>query len=175
MQKSAPNTTTAPTGQIAPFGLRMLPELRRQIEEAARVSGRSMNAEIVARLQASFKEKTLDNAAMFAKSALESAAPTESAHPMLLKIAAKEYAAVRLSQNKEMQTLITTVLQQYMREFLEAAERERAKWRIFMRAADAGPVELTMEQARELMKSELPFLTTFELMYEDETGKPRER
>lgn len=50
------NTTTAPTGQIAPFGLRMLPELREKIEQAARESGRSMNAEIVARLQATFDE-----------------------------------------------------------------------------------------------------------------------
>lgn len=53
MAKS-PNITTAPTGNVAPFGLRMLPELRAQIEEAARKSGRSMNAEIVARLHASF-------------------------------------------------------------------------------------------------------------------------
>jgi len=53
MAKS-PNTTTAPTGQIAPFGLRMLPELREQVEAAAKASGRSMNAEIVARLSASF-------------------------------------------------------------------------------------------------------------------------
>ena len=49
-----PNNTTAPTGQIAPFGLRMLPPLREQIEDAARESGRSMNAEIVARLGDSF-------------------------------------------------------------------------------------------------------------------------
>lgn len=49
-----PITTTAPTGQLAPFGLRMLPELRDRIEAAARESGRSMNAEVVARLQASF-------------------------------------------------------------------------------------------------------------------------
>lgn len=48
------NTTTAPTGQIAPFGLRMLPELREKIELAAREAGRSMNAEIVARLERSF-------------------------------------------------------------------------------------------------------------------------
>lgn len=46
-------TTTAPTAQIAPFGLRMLPELKAQIEEAAKASGRSMNAEIVARLEQS--------------------------------------------------------------------------------------------------------------------------
>lgn len=50
-----PKITTAPTGSIAPFGLRMLPELKERIEEAARASGRSMNAEIVARLQQSFE------------------------------------------------------------------------------------------------------------------------
>lgn len=51
----APKTTTAPTGQIAPFGLRMLPDLKEKIEQAARESGRSMNAEIVARLESSFQ------------------------------------------------------------------------------------------------------------------------
>lgn len=50
-----PNTTTAPTGQIAPFGLRMLPDLKERIEQSAKGSGRSMNAEIVARLQQSFE------------------------------------------------------------------------------------------------------------------------
>lgn len=54
----APKTTTAPTGQIAPFGLRMLPELKEKIEQAARESGRSMNAEIVARLEESFSNAT---------------------------------------------------------------------------------------------------------------------
>lgn len=38
---------------VPPFGLRMLPELRQQIEEAARQNARSMNAEIVARLEMS--------------------------------------------------------------------------------------------------------------------------
>lgn len=33
----------------------MLPELKERIEEAARASGRSMNAEIVGRLQKSFE------------------------------------------------------------------------------------------------------------------------
>lgn len=52
----APNTTTAPTGNIPPFGLRMLPELREKVEAAARESGRSMNAEVVGRLEQSFSE-----------------------------------------------------------------------------------------------------------------------
>lgn len=55
----APKTTTAPTGSIAPFGLRMLPDLREKIEEAAKASGRSMNAEIVARLNRSFSTPDL--------------------------------------------------------------------------------------------------------------------
>lgn len=49
-----PKTTTAPTGSIAPFGLRMLPDLRGKVEESAKESGRSMNAEIVARLERSY-------------------------------------------------------------------------------------------------------------------------
>lgn len=38
---------------IPPFGLRMLPALRKQIEEAADANKRSLNAEIVARLEES--------------------------------------------------------------------------------------------------------------------------
>lgn len=38
---------------INPFGLRMLPELKEQLESAARANGRSMNSEIVARLERS--------------------------------------------------------------------------------------------------------------------------
>jgi hypothetical protein len=52
------NTTTAPTGSIAPLGLRLLPSLREQIEDAARAKGRSLNAEVTARLQASFEPST---------------------------------------------------------------------------------------------------------------------
>lgn len=52
----APKTTTAPTGSIAPLGLRLLPDLRQKIEESARANGRSMNAEVSARLEASFTE-----------------------------------------------------------------------------------------------------------------------
>lgn len=40
---------------IVPLGLRMPPEVKEQIEAAAKANGRSMNAEIVARLQASFE------------------------------------------------------------------------------------------------------------------------
>jgi len=39
---------------IPPFGVRIQPDLKELIEQAARASGRSLNAEIVARLQDSF-------------------------------------------------------------------------------------------------------------------------
>ncbi|MEP9371173.1 Arc family DNA-binding protein [Mesorhizobium sp. KR1-2] len=39
---------------ITPFGLRLQPELKRRVEEAAKASGNSLNMEIAARLEASF-------------------------------------------------------------------------------------------------------------------------
>ncbi len=42
---------------IAPFGLRMQPELKHQSEEQARANGRSLNAEIVWRLEQSLGHK----------------------------------------------------------------------------------------------------------------------
>ena len=39
---------------IAPFGLRMPAELKARIDEVAQVNGRSINAEVIMRLQESF-------------------------------------------------------------------------------------------------------------------------
>lgn len=49
--------TRAPTSHIAPFGLRMQPELRKKLEESASKNGRSLNAELIARLESSFQTK----------------------------------------------------------------------------------------------------------------------
>lgn len=50
-------TETRPaTGHINPFGLRMQPELRQRLETAAKEAGRSLNAEIVARLESSISQ-----------------------------------------------------------------------------------------------------------------------
>lgn len=46
--------TRPPTSHIAPFGIRMQPELKERLEDAAQQAGRSLNAEIVARLESSF-------------------------------------------------------------------------------------------------------------------------
>ncbi|MDV6226314.1 Arc family DNA-binding protein [Nitratireductor aquimarinus] len=43
-----------PMANIPPFGLRMQPDLKAQVEEAARANNRSLNAEIVSRLERSF-------------------------------------------------------------------------------------------------------------------------
>lgn len=45
----------SPTAHIPPFGLRLQPDLKERIEAAAKANGRSMNAEIVSRLEASFE------------------------------------------------------------------------------------------------------------------------
>lgn len=47
-------------GNIAPFGLRMLPPLRAQLEAAAQQAGRSLNAEIVFRLQSTLDRGATD-------------------------------------------------------------------------------------------------------------------
>ncbi len=61
-------TTTAATASIAPFGLRMLPDLRQKIEDAAKASGRSMNAEVVSRLEQTFSATSVtpDSSALHA-------------------------------------------------------------------------------------------------------------
>lgn len=45
-----------PMAAIAPFGLRMQPDMKERIEKAAEANNRSMNAEIIARLEMSFSE-----------------------------------------------------------------------------------------------------------------------
>lgn len=47
---------------VPPFGLRMLPDLREKISFAAEQNGRSLNAEIVARLEDSFEASPGDGA-----------------------------------------------------------------------------------------------------------------
>ena len=53
---SAKKPTEQKIANIAPFGLRMLPELKERIAQAAEASGRSMNAEIVGRLELALEE-----------------------------------------------------------------------------------------------------------------------
>ena len=40
--------------QVSPYPVRLTPELREKLEESARTAGRSLNAEMMLRLEASF-------------------------------------------------------------------------------------------------------------------------
>jgi len=51
---STKKPTDEKVSNVAPFGLRMLPELKDRIAASAAENGRSMNAEIVSRLEESF-------------------------------------------------------------------------------------------------------------------------
>lgn len=46
---------------ITPYPIRMPPELRTQLEEAAKGGNRSLHAEIIARLQASFEPRVVES------------------------------------------------------------------------------------------------------------------
>jgi hypothetical protein len=46
-----------PLANIPPFGLRLQPDLKQRVEEAARANSRSLNSEIVARLELSFQPR----------------------------------------------------------------------------------------------------------------------
>ncbi|MBX4884814.1 Arc family DNA-binding protein [Rhizobium bangladeshense] len=57
---------------ISPFGLRLLPELKRRVEEAARTNGRSLNAEIAYRLEESLEAEGDARSQAAARSLLQS-------------------------------------------------------------------------------------------------------
>lgn len=50
--------------EIAPFGLRMPPELKARIEAEARANGRSINTEVISRLQDSLRDQSSKRVAM---------------------------------------------------------------------------------------------------------------
>jgi hypothetical protein len=56
----ATKPTRAPTAHIVPFGLRLQPELKTRLEKSATSNGRSLNAEITARLERSFDPSSLE-------------------------------------------------------------------------------------------------------------------
>ncbi|MBX5103032.1 Arc family DNA-binding protein [Rhizobium lentis] len=57
---------------ISPFGLRLVPELKRRVEEAARLNGRSLNAEIAYRLEESLEAEGEARSQAAARSLLRS-------------------------------------------------------------------------------------------------------
>jgi hypothetical protein len=61
MQKTT--ETRGATANISPFGFRMQAGLRKQLEDSAHANNRSLNAEITARLEASFDSPETAHAA----------------------------------------------------------------------------------------------------------------
>lgn len=58
-----PHNTRRPTSHIAPFGVRMPPDLKERLERVASASDRSLNAEIVQRLERSLEADEKSGAA----------------------------------------------------------------------------------------------------------------
>lgn len=73
-----------------PYSIRLAPELRAKLEEAAKITGRTLPAEISARLESTFHDEPLSLAAqlapnMQAKRAKENATPSSLELFMMLK------------------------------------------------------------------------------------------
>jgi len=85
------STSPKPISAIPPFGLRMQPALKAKVEEAAKQNARSLNAEIVERLQASFDPMASDNstadmAALAARLQAELAEEQFKNHTLVVKL-----------------------------------------------------------------------------------------
>ncbi|ENU4100415.1 Arc family DNA-binding protein [Pseudomonas aeruginosa] len=89
------------------FKLRMTPELRAQAEQAAKASGRSLNAELVARLESSFIAENATDRLITAERARELAMMARSAIPDEIRKRAVEsiYRAVRLGHSEAIASL----------------------------------------------------------------------
>lgn len=155
-----PKTTTAPTGSIAPFGLRMLPDLREKIEEAAKESGRSMNAEIVDRLEKSFAQPIdLFTDLIATKARLETARDSfkvlaQEANKQVSMLSSSNEVA-RIAANAAMEDFDS--LAEIVQQFLDGDVRDRpaaeAEFNRLLRAR-----QVIDEQ---LQKSEVPQLASF--------------
>jgi hypothetical protein len=90
----------APMGSITPYGLRMPRELKEALETAAHENGRSLNSEIVARLEATVRMPDPSSGLAFAQTA-KSSAPKIAPVTVDLeaRISALETALVALTAN----------------------------------------------------------------------------
>lgn len=97
------------TAHIPPFGLRLQPELKSQIEEAARTAGRSMNAEIVYRLEQSFAPRhgTAPGMTVTTHTAMEPGAAYSDQQTTVTPV---QLAALAQSLEESMRRVIESVL-----------------------------------------------------------------
>jgi len=113
------------TAGIPPFGLRLQPELKLRIEEAATASGRSMNAEITARLQQSFEKVSIDEGRLIA---LEAEVDAQRA-------LAKQFKTVA-EMSDDVRTLLATILLSTLDRLPVNSEREEEDRRLAKSTAE---------------------------------------
>lgn len=88
----------APMGSITPYGLRMPRKLKDALETAAHENGRSLNSEIVARLEATVRVPDPSSGLSFVQAA-KSAAPKIAAanHALEARVSALETALIAIA------------------------------------------------------------------------------
>ncbi|WP_426391928.1 Arc family DNA-binding protein [Variovorax sp. R-27] len=146
MAKS-PTTTTAPTGNIAPFGLRMLPELKERIEAAAKASGRSMNAEITDRLERSFVDGP-DFAMVLADAQYQAALQALDIESMRIHfVSLASLVEILVSKSDEVLAALSPGEQALFKDAMAYAKAERENSKPFEEAVDR--VGATRELVRE--------------------------
>lgn len=95
-----------PVANITPFGLRMQPDLKAKVEEAARTNNRSLNSEIVARLEYSFQPEFMKDANLSAAmqavfSTMQRRLDTIDDKGMVLESASREDLEAELAKRDE--------------------------------------------------------------------------
>lgn len=94
-----------PTAHLAPFGLRLQPELKAQLEDAAARAGRSLNAEITARLEQSFGASIAPDAAADIHVVIDS-----SGYPISWREIGEQVSAIIATSALPVVSMTTTVL-----------------------------------------------------------------
>lgn len=117
---------------INPFGLRLQPDLKARLEEAAATNKRSLNAEITARLEASFQPRSIMNA-----------------DPISLTTSTGKQ--IHFTPDK----LLTAASQQIERLAFSVSQLEDATRRLAQLEAERAQNSLDMVDAAELRKEEL--------------------
>ena len=108
-----------PMAHIAPFGLRMQPDLKAKVEEAARANNRSLNAEIVARIeQAEVMLRDLQAIEDVGYSLFGKRVPLSDFHEMLLEFSERYIEGVKESdklakQNFELHQKLASLIKRF--------------------------------------------------------------
>lgn len=96
-----------PMANITPFGLRMQPDLKARVEEASRANNRSLNAEIVDRLEGSFVQpsEALLEATLVAELLRQNLTERIESYTKLMDRAHKREASLNSRENEFHQNL----------------------------------------------------------------------